>query len=146
METGIERITKMLELAHTDATVFPSTILYNEGWMLRVVLSIESEGIECLPFKFLPGANWFSEALIDSPFLRRFKGDPLAEGVTHIDGAIGHFDFRPGTKAGLSLRSDSTQLVAIEAKMFSPLSKGTTNAPDSIQNFYERCLRFNKSR
>ena len=133
MEKGTEIISKMLESAHTDGAVFPPTILYNEGWMLRIVLSLQSEGIECLPFNFLPGAKWFSEALIDSPFLPRFRGDPQAEGLTHLDGAIGHFDIRPGTKTGLVLRADSTQFVAIEAKMFSPLSKGTTNAPNYDQ-------------
>lgn len=133
MEKGIERISKMLEVAHTDAYVFPPTILYNEGWMLRIVLSLQSEGIECLPFNFLPGAKWFSEALIDSPFLPRFRGDPRAEGLTHLDGAIGHFNIRPGTKTGLVLRADSTQFVAIEAKMFSTLSKGTKNAPNYDQ-------------
>ena len=133
MEKGIERISKMLEVAHTDDTVFPPTILYNEGWMLRIILSLQSEGIECLPFNFQPRAKWFSEALIDSPFLPRFRGDPLSEGLTHLDGAIGHFDIRPGTKTGLMLRPDSTQLVAIEAKMFSTLSKGITNAPDYDQ-------------
>ena len=126
-------ISKMLELAHTDAAVFPPTILYNEGWMLRILLSLQSEGKRGLPFTFLPGARWFSEALIDSPFLHRMRGDPLAEGLTHLDGAIGHFDIRDGTKAGLVLRADSKQFVAIEAKMFSTLSKGTTNAPDYDQ-------------
>jgi len=133
MEKGIERISKLLESAHTDAAVFPPTILYNEGWMLRIVLSLQSEGIECLPINFQPGAKWFSEALIDSPFLPRFRGAPLAEGLTHLDGAIGHFDIRPGTKTGIVLRTDSTQFVAIEAKMFSPLSKGTKNAPNYDQ-------------
>ena len=124
----LERIMNMLELAHTNETVFPSTDLYNEGWMLRIVLSIASEGLECLPFKFLPEAKWFSETLIDSPFHFRYRGDPLAEGQTHLDSAIGHFDFRPGTKTGLVLRSDSTQFVANEAKMFSELSPNVTNA------------------
>jgi len=133
MEKGIERISKLLESAHTDAAVFPPTILYNEGWMLRIVLSLQSEGIKCLPINFQPGAKWFSEALIDSPFLPRFRGAPLAEGLTHLDGAIGHFDIRPGTKTGIVLRTDSTQFVAIEAKMFSPLSKGTKNAPNYDQ-------------
>ena len=136
MEKGIEMISKMMELAHTDAAIFPPTTLYNEGWMLRIVLSLQSEGIECLPINFQSGARLFSEALIDSPFLSRFRGDPLAEGLTHLDGAIGHFDMRPGTKTGLVLRADSTQFVAIEAKMFSTLSKGVTNA-----RYYDQAAR-----
>ena len=55
--SGFERIKKMIEIAHTKDAVFPSTDLYNEGWMLRILLSIQSEGIDCFPFKFHPGAS-----------------------------------------------------------------------------------------
>jgi len=65
---GLERIIKMLEIAHTEARVFPATELYNEGWMLRILLSVQSEGTKCLPFDFQPEARWFSEALVGSPF------------------------------------------------------------------------------
>lgn len=137
MEKGIERISKMLKTAHTDETVFPPTTLYKEGWMLRIILQIQSEGVNCLPFSFLPGARWYSEALIGSPFLRRprarFKRDLLYENYTHLDASVGHFDIRPGTKTGLELRADSTQFVAIEAKMFSNLSKGIKNDPEYDQ-------------
>jgi len=128
-------IYKMLEKAHTDETVFPPTTLYKEGWMLRIILQIQSEGVNCLPFSFLPGARWYSEALIGSPFLKRpaRKRDSLYENYTHLDASVGHFDIRPGTKTGLELRADSTQFVAIEAKMFSTLSKGIKNDPDYDQ-------------
>jgi hypothetical protein len=133
---GLERINRMLEMAHTDAAVFPSTDLYNESWMLRIVLSTQSEVTECLPFAFQPGARWFSEALIASPFLPRFRGDPLSERHTHLDGVIGHFDIRSGTRTGFELTADSTQFVVTEAKMFSRLSKGTKNAP-----YYDQAVR-----
>jgi len=126
----------MLETAGTDFAVFPSTVLYNEGWMLRILLSVQSEGIKCLPSSFLTGAKWFSEAQIGSPFLPRFRRDPLAENLTHVDAVIGHFDFRSGTKTGLTLTADSKQFVVIEAKMFSPLSRGTKNAP-----YYDQAAR-----
>ncbi len=126
----------MLEIAHTDAAVFPPTMIYNEGWMLRIVLSFQFEGVRCLPFSVRPRARWFSEALIASPFLPRRRGDPLGESHTHLDAAIGHFDFYPGTKAGLALRPNATQFVVTEAKMFSHLSKGTTNTP-----YYDQAAR-----
>jgi hypothetical protein len=135
-DTGLERIIQMLEIAHTDAAVFPPTGLYNEGWMLKILLSIQSEGIECFPFSFQPGARWFSEAQISSPFLPRFQGDQLAETHTHLDGAIGHFDFQPGTKTGLALTPDATQFAVTEAKMFSSLSKGVTHA-----KYYDQAAR-----
>lgn len=129
-------IYKMLETADTDETVFPPTTLYKEGWMLRIILQIQSEGVNCLPFSFLPGARWFSEALIDSPFLRRWEKDPLAEGVTQLDGAIGHFDFRPETKVGIIINADATQFVVTEAKMFAHLSPKVTNA-----SYYDQAAR-----
>jgi len=136
---GFDIIRKLLEIAHTDSTVFPPTQLYNEGWMLRILLAIQAEEKECFPFSYHQRARWFSEAELNSPFLRRWRTtknrpkDELAEGHTHTDGAIGHFEFRPDTKTGLSLTEDSTQFVVVEAKMDSPLSPGVTNDPDYDQ-------------
>lgn len=126
----------MLNSADTEQKVFPPTILYNEGWMLRLVISTSAEGIPCLPFKFLPKSKWFSEALLYSPFLKRFQKDQLAETYTHLDCVVGHFKFTPDTKTGLELMSDSKQFIAIEAKMYSPLSEGTKNTP-----FYDQAAR-----
>ena len=134
--SGFDKIIEMLKIAHTDAAVFPPTDLYNEGWMLRILLSIQSEGTKCFPFDFLPGVRWFSEALLGSPFLPRFRGDPLAEGYTHSDGVVGHFEFHPDTKTGLTLTTYATQFVVLEAKMFSHLSKGITNA-----KYYDQAAR-----
>lgn len=70
--TAFERITKMLEMAHTNERVFSPTELYKEGWMLKIILSVLSEGIECPPLTFQHGARWFSEVKLKSPFhLRR---------------------------------------------------------------------------
>jgi hypothetical protein len=106
--------------------------------MLRIVLSNQSEGIECLPFAFHHGARWFSEGKIDSPFLARYRKprDPLAESHTTPDAAIGHFTIRPGTKRGLTLTADSKQFVVTEAKIFSKLKKDTTNA-----KYYDQAAR-----
>jgi len=131
-----DSIVDMLNSACTDTAVFPPTILYNEGWMLRLVLSAGAEGIMCLPFSFLPDSKWFSEALLYSPFLARYDDDNLAETHSHADGVIGHFTFTPETKTGLELVPDSKQLIVIEAKMYSSLSKGTKNAP-----FYDQAAR-----
>lgn len=132
----IEMITKMLEKAHTADSVFPPTDLYDEGWMLRILSFMQSEGIECLPFDFHPDAKWFSEALVYSPFLPRYRRDPLAESHTHLDGVVGHFYFLPNTKLGLALEKNATQFVVLEAKMFSRLSKGTKNA-----RYYDQAAR-----
>jgi len=72
-------ILQILRDADTEATVIPATELYNEGWMLRLVLSAAAETVSCLPFSFSPGSKWFSEARLPSFFLARSRGDPLSE-------------------------------------------------------------------
>lgn len=52
----------------------------------------------------------------------------MAEAWTHADGAIGHFTIGDIGKADLSLLPDVNHFVVLEAKMFSKLSSGVTNA------------------
>jgi hypothetical protein len=81
------------------------------------------------PLAFLPGATWFSEALLPTAFRSRGGKDKLAESRTSADSVIGHIVVGRESKAGLELTPDGTQLTVIEAKIGSPLSQGTTNAP-----------------
>ena len=90
-------------------------------------------GTPCLPFALAPGARWFSEARLASPFLPRRRGDRLAEGFTHADAVVGHFDTAGVTTAGVVPSSGASQLVVLEAKMGSKLSAGTRYAPDYDQ-------------
>ncbi len=127
-----ERFYKILQSCENEGSpgYFPATEVFNEGWMLRLVLdALQTLNIPNHPLTFLKGSNWYSEALLSSPFRPRFKPDPLGEGFTNADGVIGHFDFRVSTKSGLSLGPEAKQLVVLEAKMFSNLSSGTKNAP-----------------
>ncbi len=111
------------------ATVRP-TELYNEGWMLRLILDwAQQHAGKTHPLAFLPGARWYSEALLPPAFPARRQGDNSGENWTHADGAVGHFNIGGPSKAGLTLREDAAQLVVVEAKMWSKLSSGTTNAP-----------------
>jgi hypothetical protein len=126
-------VSKLLGSSGSAEPHLPPTFLYNEGWLLRLVLSAASSGIPCLPFRFENRAGWFSEALLDSAFLPRYRGDHLAETWTHADGVVGHFSFRPNRKGGLSLDNSGSQFVVLEAKVFSPLSRGTTRAPEFDQ-------------
>ena len=106
------------------------TELYNESWMLRLILDwAQRHAGESHPLAFLPDARWYSEALLPSAFLARRQGDDLAETWTHADGVVGHFTVGETTKEGLTLREGATQLVVVEAKMWSKLSSRTTNAP-----------------
>ena len=127
----IDRVKSLLERCGTPDTVLPPTDLYNEGWMLRLVLdwlhrnSHKNDGI-CLPFP--DGAEWYSEALLPSAFFARSRGDKLAESRTHADGVIGDFSIGDKAKGDLALRTDARCFVVVEAKMFSKLSPGVTNA------------------
>jgi len=113
-----------LEINH-----FPPTILYNEGWLLRIILEWFSTSIiSDHPLSFPKNGHWFSEARIPSPFLPRFKGDPLAESHTNTDGVIGHFTIGSTGKTDLRLNPDASHFVVLEAKLFSGLSQGVTHA------------------
>lgn len=100
---ALGEVNRILRALNGEESCIPGTLLYNEGWLLRLVLAAGSKGMACLPFRFEPGARWFSEALLYSRFLPCFRGDPLAESLTDADGVIGHFQFGPATKVGLEL-------------------------------------------
>lgn len=129
------RLIELFQQAASSPTPrFPPTEIFNEGWLLRLVLDATQklEITDC-PLRFLPEAEWFSEARLSSPFLESCRGDRLAEKHTNVDGVIGHFDIRPKTKAGLMVSGGCRQLVVVEAKISSNLSKGVRNAPDFDQ-------------
>ena len=125
----LERVRAMLETCATDLPLFPPTTLYNEGWLLRLVLDwFSTHHVPNHPLTVPENAQWFSEAYLPSAFLAGHRGDPLAESRTHADGVTGHFIIGSAGKADLSLLPDATHFVVLEAKMFSNLSSGVKNA------------------
>ena len=123
------RIAEILLSAGNHASSLRPTELYNEGWLLRLVLDWSSTHATAPhPFVFAPGARWFSEALLFSQFLPRFRGDQLSESWTHADGVVGHFSVGSSGRGDLVLDPGAAQFVVVEAKLFSPLSAGTKNA------------------
>ena len=125
----LNAVADLLSRCDTQDCVFPPTDLYNEGWFLRLVLDWFSRQKPCdHELSFSQGCIWFSEALLPSQFLPRFRGDPLSETWTHADGVIGHIRIGRDAKADTSLGQEATQLVVTEAKMFSRLSGGVKNA------------------
>lgn len=126
----LPRITSLLEQCHDNQAPFPATQLFNEGWLLRLILDWHDQHREKLsrsPLQFADGACWYSEARLTSPFLAKFRGDTNAEGYTHADGIVGHFNITQTAKCGI--RPDATQFVVTEAKLGSSLSPGVANAP-----------------
>ena len=122
------QIINMLQTCDTDHGVLPPTEVYNEGWMLRLILDwFSRQPASTHQLSFEEGARWYSEILLPSQFLPRFQTDPQAEAYTHADGMIGHFSVGHSGKGAIDLHPDAKQLVVIEAKIFSSLSKGVKN-------------------
>ena len=130
----MQQFIRLISTYDPDQPAFPPTEIYSEGWLLRLILQWFSDHRPIAsPLAFHPNARWFSEALLPSPFLPRFQGDPLAEARTHADGVIGQIEIGRAGKADLELAGAATQFIVLEAKISSPLSAGTTNAPDYDQ-------------
>lgn len=126
----IERIKGILERSDTDDRVMPPTELYNEGWLLRASLDWFADHPAISHEMAVPtGSMWYSEALLPSQFLARWRGDPLTETYTHADGAIGQFRIGKSGAGDLALDADATRFVVLEAKLNSKLSSGIKNAP-----------------
>jgi hypothetical protein len=133
MALATDSVVRILKTCGTDAGVLPPTSLFNEGWMLRLVLDWFSRQTPSdHPLSFAARARWYSEALLRSQFRARRRGDPHAEAWTHADGVIGHFHIRRG-RGDVELDGDAQQLVVTEAKLFSGLSAGTTRAREFNQ-------------
>ncbi len=92
--------------------------------------------VEGHPLSFATNATWFSEALLPSAFLARYRGDKLAENWTHADGVVGHFLIGEEGKADLKLLPEARQFLVLEAKIFSGLSSGVSNA-----RYYDQAAR-----
>ena len=126
----LETITSILHRCGSSDSVLPPTELYNEGWMLRLVLDWFDRNRNIIyPLAFAPNARWYSEALLPSRFLPQKRGDKRAESFTHADGIIGHFSIWPGDRGEVKILKNATQLIVTEAKLSSSLSTGTKNAP-----------------
>jgi hypothetical protein len=125
----LNRVVELLARCASNASVLPPTELYNEGWLLRLVLDwFDRNRTLSHQLSFLPGARWYSEALLPSRFLPQRRGDERAESFTHADGIIGHFSIAPGERGAASVSPQPKQFVVAEAKLASTLSAGTKNA------------------
>ena len=102
--------------------------------MLRLVLDWFGQNRKLdHKLSFLPGARWYSEALLPSRFHPQSRRDNRGESFTHADGIVGHFSIQPGERGEATLEADARQFVVIEAKLGSGLSQGVKNAKDFDQ-------------
>jgi len=125
-----DTISDLIRLTESDQRVFPATEYFNETWMLRVMLEwFSKHHVKDQALSFTKTCRWFSEGLIPTQFLPRVRKDPLGEFWTHADGVVGHIEVGESARADVRLAGYATHLTCIEAKMFSRLSAGVTNAP-----------------
>ena len=130
----LQPLIDLLNTFNNEGAKFRPTEIYNEGWLLKILLHEYSKHSEIeSPLRFYPGADWYSESMLPTRFKARYQGDEQAESRTNADGVIGHIKVGEKGKADLELDDDAKQLTVVEAKMNSPLSKGTTKAPDFDQ-------------
>jgi len=125
----LDSISNILRRCSSGSSVLPPTELYNEGWMLRLMLDWFDRNRQFVhPLSFMEGARWYSEALLPSRFLAESRADLMAESFTHADGVIGHFNIKPGVRGDATLLSGAKQFIVAEAKLGSSLAAGTKNA------------------
>ena len=128
------RVSELLARCGSEASVLPPTVLYNEGWLLRLVLDwFDRNRTKPHELSFFSGARWYSEALLPSRFRPQWRGDKRGESFTHADGVIGHFSISPGVRGEARLLPEAKQFVVTEAKLRSALSAGIKNAPEFDQ-------------
>jgi hypothetical protein len=108
-------------------SMFPGTEIFNERWLLRLVLKKWLDGSGGSKFGFLPfpeDARAYSEGQLYTPF----RGGAHRERNTHVDGIVGDFSI-PDTKSGIRLNSGMSYIAAFESKLYSALSPGVRYAP-----------------
>ncbi len=118
------------EMLKCQITNINPTIIYNEGWMTRILVEYSVEyGISINELNFGDINNWTSEGSLSSPFL---KTKIKKERHTRTDIAFGDFDINYEERSEIMVKNGKIFGV-IEAKMGSKLSKGTTNAKNYNQ-------------
>ena len=119
----------MLSRCEQDVSVLPVTSLFNKRWLLRLLLAwFDSARDRAHALSPAEGARWYSDGLLASRFIGDGRGDKRAEGLSRVDGTVGHFHPAPGGRGTLSLDSRATQFVTIAAKFETTLSTGAKNA------------------
>ena len=90
----MQALRTLLDKFDPQNTNFPPTLLFNEGWLLRILLDwFSTHQVPDHPLNFAEDAAWFSEALLPSAFLPRHRGDPyLAELRREAFGHLGLAD------------------------------------------------------
>ena len=130
----------MAECCTKSGTPVAKSEVYNETWLLRMVLACIHD---CTEEAFVTQnkkigdtlkkihkavrQQWISEGGLEPAFRQ--------EGTTWTDAILGNVKISGDNKRGVKyeMRDDSTGVIIVEAKMGSELSSGITNSPDYNQ-------------
>jgi hypothetical protein len=134
----LEEIGAILQSYDPESPVFPPTMLFNEGWCLRIILNwFSKHEIKGHSLSFESNSNWYSEGLLRSPFLPRERGDKFSESWTHADGVVGNFKISNKNTSEILLLPEAKRFVVLEAKIYSKLSQGVSHA-----GYYDQAARY----
>ena len=137
MEKEMNLVSELINSFDPSDPNFRPTEIYNESWLIKLVMHYASSIKDPnFPINFHTGSTWYSESLLPTTFKARYQGDKLSESRTNADGVIGHFHIGKQAKADFELSTAASQFIVLEAKMFSPLSPGVTNA-----RYYDQAAR-----
>jgi hypothetical protein len=122
-------IVKSFNKISSEIEYFKPTLLYCEGWLLRLILFWfdRNKNINH-KIKLFDNSTWYSEGSLPT-FFQRKKGFQYSEGVTYCDAVYGNIELEPNSYK-ISLTDNCKQFVVIEAKMYSKFSSGTSNVKD----------------
>ncbi len=119
----MKSIIDIISSIETNSPNLNPTVIYNEGWMTRILVNQSLKEKTKLPgLDFGEIINWTSEALISSPFVQAPK---FKEGYTHADIALGHFKVDYQNRGEIIINDSAKVFGIIEAKMGSNLSQRT---------------------
>ncbi|MGP8080309.1 MAG: hypothetical protein ACLPVI_07335 [Dehalococcoidales bacterium] len=132
----LEEIDAILQSCDSESPLVPPTMLFNEGWCLRIILNRFSKNeMKGHPLSFEFNSTWYSEGLLRSPFLPRYRGDKLSESWTHADGVVGNFTI--SNTSEINLLPEAKRFVVLEAKIYSKLSQGVSHA-----GYFDQAARY----
>ena len=125
----MEYLDKIKEIYKSDNLL--KTELYNEGWMLRLVLFWFHKNPQCSyndKISMKQGVHWFSEGRLESPFKKdKELGIKKDEGYTQADGVYGNIEIGDKGDSDIKLAKNCKQFIVTEAKIYSKFSKRITH-------------------
>ena len=132
--SAFDQVTDLLARCGTETGVLPPTALYNEGWMLRLVLHwFDHHRTVEHPLAMLEGSSWYSEPLLASRFFGKSRGDPRAEGWTNADAVIGHFRLRAGGRGDVEVVPTARQSLWLRQSSAAPCPLAQRTLPASTR-------------